>query len=79
MKVYPVLAFEQADGAVMLPDFVADPSAKYVLVFGNEVDGVSPQVLSKCDSILEIPQCGMKKSLNVAVAGGVVIWKFANL
>ncbi len=75
---YTVLAVEQAEGSVMLHDFAPDPSANYALVFGNEVDGVSSEVLATCSCTVEIPQSGMKKSLNVAVAGGVVLWHFHN-
>lgn len=73
---YGIVAVEQVDGAVMLHDFEAATDGKYALVFGNEVDGVSAEVLAECDRAVEIPQSGMKKSLNVAVAGGIVIWEF---
>jgi tRNA G18 (ribose-2'-O)-methylase SpoU len=42
------------------------------LVVGNEVSGVSEEALSSCDFALELPQFGVKHSLNVAVAIGVV-------
>lgn len=72
-----VIAVEQAVGAVALDDF--DPRSfgeRYALVFGNEVDGVSQEAVDLCDYAIEIPQAGTKHSLNVAVAGGVVLWKF---
>ena len=47
---------------------------KLVLIFGNEVKGISPAVLKKADKILEIPMRGRKESLNVAVAFGIVIF-----
>ncbi len=74
---YKTVAVEQVEGAVMLQDFEAADDGKYALVFGNEVDGVSAEVLAECTLAVEIPQAGMKKSLNVAVAGGIVIWEFA--
>lgn len=46
------------------------------LVFGNEVNGVSQGVLAECLACVEIPQSGMKRSLNVSVAAGVVLWEF---
>jgi tRNA G18 (ribose-2'-O)-methylase SpoU len=73
---YTVLAVEQAAGSVMLQDFVVEAGVRYALVFGNEVEGVSPRVLSECSGVIEIPQVGSKKSLNVAVAGGVALWHF---
>ncbi len=74
---YEAVAVEQVEGAVMLQDFEVKDNGKYALVFGNEVDGVSAEVLAECSRAVEIPQAGMKKSLNVAVAGGVVLWALA--
>jgi len=45
-----------------------------VYMFGNEVKGLSPQILKKCDIIVEIPMHGKKESLNVAVAVGVTLF-----
>lgn len=45
-----------------------------LFVLGNEVRGISPQVLASCDDIVEIPMHGMKESLNVSVAAGVVLF-----
>lgn len=50
------------------------PSRKYALIFGNEVDGVSQEVVDASDFSLEIPQFGMKHSLNISVSAGVVLW-----
>jgi tRNA G18 (ribose-2'-O)-methylase SpoU len=71
---YTALAVEQAENAVSLQDFTVDPAAKYALVFGNEVKGVSQEVVSACDTVVEIPQYGTKHSLNVSVSAGVVVW-----
>ncbi len=49
---------------------------KYALIFGNEVDGVSQEAVDESDFSLEIPQFGMKHSLNISVAAGVVLWHF---
>ncbi len=75
---YEAVAVEQVEGAVMLGDFRPDPVKKYALVFGNEVGGVAQQVVDLCGAAIEIPQAGTKHSLNVAVAGGVVLWHFFN-
>ena len=48
------------------------------MIFGNEVDGVSQEVVDASDMSLEIPQFGTKHSLNVSVAVGVVLWHFTN-
>ena len=46
------------------------------IVLGNEVFGVDDEVLALCDGAIEIPQNGTKHSLNVSIAGGIVIWEF---
>lgn len=73
---YRLLAIEQVEGAVMLDELQVDGSAKYALIFGNEVAGVEQSVVDLCDGAIEIPQIGTKHSLNVSVAGGVVLWPF---
>lgn len=73
---YTVIAVEQTEHSVKLDAFAADQakSARYALVFGNEVDGVQQAVVDACDFSLEIPQKGTKHSLNVSVSIGVVLW-----
>jgi tRNA G18 (ribose-2'-O)-methylase SpoU len=48
---------------------------KTVLIVGNEVGGIEPEVLNLCDQIIEIPMHGEKESLNVSVATGVAVFK----
>lgn len=67
---------EQAVDSVMLDEFVPEPGRKYALVFGNEVDGVSQEVVDASDGVLEIPQYGTKHSLNISVTAGIVLWHF---
>lgn len=73
---YTIVSVEQTVHSVSLEKF--DPStastAKYAFIFGNEVDGVSQDVVDASDLSLEIPQFGTKHSLNVSVAVGVVLW-----
>lgn len=73
---YTALAIEQVEGAVMLDKLEVDPAKKYALVFGNEVEGVDQAVVDMCDGAIEIPQVGTKHSVNVSVAGGIVMWEF---
>ncbi|WP_282142664.1 RNA methyltransferase [Cellulophaga baltica] len=68
------LAIEQAENAVFLNDFQVSKDQKYALIFGNEVKGVSQEVVSSSDAVIEIPQYGTKHSLNISVSVGVVIW-----
>lgn len=73
---YRILAVEQVEGAAMLDAFRAERGVKYALVFGNEVAGVGQQAVDLCDGAIEIPQAGVKHSLNVSVSAGVVLWEF---
>ena len=73
---YQVWAVEQAQGSTPLQDLRRRPEARYALVFGNEVRGVSEAVMALVDGAIEVPQFGTKHSLNVAVCIGVVAWEF---
>ncbi len=73
-KDFKIVSIEQAERATMLNDFIPAAGEKYAVVFGNEVDGVEQEVVSGSDMVIEIPQYGMKHSLNIAVSVGVVIW-----
>jgi 23S rRNA (guanosine2251-2'-O)-methyltransferase len=76
-KGYKVISIEQADKSIMLNQFKIDFSEnKYALIFGNEVEGVSEDVVAISDYCIEIPQFGTKHSLNIAVSAGMVIWEF---
>ena len=77
---YKVFAIEQTEGSVSLekfkelnPELALFPLA---FVFGNEVDGVDENVIAICDGVIEIPQWGMKHSLNISVAAAIVLWEF---
>ena len=72
---YTVICAEQTEHAVQLQRFRRDPSKRYAVVFGNEVDGVRQDVVDAADLCLEIPQSGTKHSLNVSVSAGVVLWQ----
>ena len=69
-----IVSVEQAENSVMLNDFRVDSMKTIALVFGNEVKGVSQEVVSASDTVLEIPQFGTKHSLNISVSAGVVVW-----
>ncbi|MDO5979500.1 RNA methyltransferase [Flavivirga spongiicola] len=69
-----VCAIEQAEHATMLNDFKPEADTTYALVFGNEVKGVTQDVVSTSDVVIEIPQFGTKHSLNISVSCGVVVW-----
>ncbi len=73
---YEVLGIEQTSDSVMISDYEVVKEKKYALVLGNEVEGISDEILPHCDAFLEIPQHGTKHSLNVSVCAGVVMWEF---
>ena len=73
---YRIVSVEQTVGSVMLDSFAPQKGEKYALVFGNEVAGVSQDVVDASDFSLEIPQYGTKHSLNVSVSVGVILWHF---
>src|SRR5690606_1624577 len=73
---YRVVAVEQAAGSCALHQFAPATTEKYALVFGNEVHGVSDDVMAMVDNCIEIPQSGTKHSLNIAVSVGIVLWEF---
>jgi 23S rRNA (guanosine2251-2'-O)-methyltransferase len=72
---YQIVGVEQVGGSIALQDFKLTAGKKMVLIFGNEVEGVSEELLTYCDDCIEIPQYGMKHSLNVSVAAGMVLWE----
>jgi len=72
---FNVYAAEQAEGSFKLNAIGFDPDEKIAVVFGNEVTGVEQSTIALCDGCLEIPQLGMKHSLNIATAAGVVLWE----
>lgn len=71
-----VFAVEQAKNSSFLEDFDVRTEEKYAVVFGNEVSGVSQELIDLCDGCIEIRQGGTKHSLNIAVSAGIVLWEF---
>lgn len=72
---FNVYAAEQAEGSYKLNAIGFEPEEKIAVVLGNEVTGVEQSTIALCDGCLEIPQLGMKHSLNIATAAGVVLWE----
>lgn len=73
---YQIVAIEQAENSVSLLDFNPDKEKKYAFFFGNEVNGVSDEVMQHIDTCLEIPQFGTKHSFNIVISTGIVLWDF---
>lgn len=72
---FTIYAVEQAENAISLQHASLIKSPKIAVVFGNEVEGVSNETLKLCEGCIEIPQFGMKHSLNISVAAGIVLWE----
>jgi tRNA G18 (ribose-2'-O)-methylase SpoU len=70
---YKTYAIEQVENSISLEK--TSFTDKIALVFGNEVSGIEQSTISLCDGCIEIPQLGMKHSLNIATAVGVVLWE----
>ena len=70
---YEVAAIETSVHAVDLFDW--SPRWPVCLIFGHEVEGVRPELSALCDTHVRIPMLGAKHSLNVATAGGVLIYE----
>jgi 23S rRNA (guanosine2251-2'-O)-methyltransferase len=73
---YQIIAIEQAEDSTMLNEFIPLNNNKYALILGNEVNGVSDEVMQQIDTCIEIPQFGTKHSFNVVVSAGIVLWDF---
>lgn len=72
---YVLLGLEQAENGVMLHQY--NPTDQPIcLLLGNEVTGISEELIPHLDGVVEIPQFGVKHSLNVSVASGVALYSF---
>ena len=78
-KGYELIAIEQTTNSIPLnelrPSPIPHPPSHNALIFGNEINGVSQEVLDICDLAIEIPQLGTKHSFNVSVTAGIVLWE----
>ena len=72
---YKVYAVEQVVNSHALQRMEFKKDDKIAVIFGNEVTGVEQETILQCDACIEIPQLGMKHSLNIATAAGVVLWE----
>jgi tRNA G18 (ribose-2'-O)-methylase SpoU len=70
---FSISVIEQADNSLNLYEY--RPAGPLALVLGNEVDGVSPDIIASADVVLELPMLGGKESLNVSVAAGIAMYQ----
>ena len=73
-----VYAIEQTENAILLNNFIVESNNEYAFILGNEINGVSQDLIDLCDGVIEIPQFGTKHSLNIAVCSGIITWDFYN-
>lgn len=69
---YRIVALEQAFNSIPMSSYV--PPEKIVLLLGEEVEGITPELLAECEDIIEIPMFGEKESFNVSVAAGIALY-----
>jgi len=73
---FQIVAAEQTWNSISLDD-IKCTNEPLALIVGNEVDGVNQELIELCDWVVEIPQFGTKHSLNVSVAGGILLYEFS--
>lgn len=73
-----IVGVELADEAIRLADLPA-ANRRTIMVLGHEATGIPPEALDLLDCAVEIPMIGTGHSLNVAVAGSLVLYKLAGL
>lgn len=73
-----ICVLEQTLNSTMLQDFRCGVGERYLLVVGNEVNGVDQRIVDIADHVLEIPQGGVKHSLNVSVSAGIALWQMVS-
>ncbi|WP_027001556.1 RNA methyltransferase [Hugenholtzia roseola] len=78
LEGYQIIAIEQTNQSEALQNFFPQATQKIAYLFGNEVFGLSEEVLPFVDKAIEIPQFGTKHSLNVSVSIGIVLWDYVS-
>lgn len=72
---YRIVGLEQSEKSILMPTYTAPD--KIVLILGEEVHGIPPELLSQCQDIIEIPMKGKKESFNVSVAAGIALYQLS--
>jgi len=73
---YIVISVEQVENSTSLENFQPDRTKNYAFVFGNEIHGVSLEVINETDFCIEIPQFGTKHSFNISSSAGIILWHY---
>ena len=69
---YQIVLLEQIEKSVSYDEFI--PKGPVCLVIGNEISGINDEIVALCDSAVEIEMAGIKNSLNVSVAFGIIAY-----
>jgi tRNA G18 (ribose-2'-O)-methylase SpoU len=69
-----IVSVEQHERSINYTAFKSDKDVAFI--FGEETKGIPEEVLTLCESIVEIPMKGQKESLNVSVTAGVILFRF---
>lgn len=70
---YRIVGLEQNSKSINLKDYKTPD--KIALLIGEEVHGISDNLIAKCDDLIEIPMVGKKESFNVSVATGIALFE----
>ncbi len=73
---WKICTLEQTHNSTPLAEFIPSKDEKYVLIVGNEVEGVDQRLVDISDVVIEIPQYGVKHSLNVSSSASIALWQF---
>ncbi|MEE9429957.1 MAG: RNA methyltransferase [Melioribacteraceae bacterium] len=77
-KGYTICALEQTDDNISYSE-IKKNNLPLCLIVGNEISGVTQELIDLCDVAVEIPQFGIKQSLNVAVAYGIAVFELRKI
>lgn len=77
-KGYRLIALEQDPLATPINQLIIPESQSNILILGNEVSGVDPDILHRCDYIVNIPMRGKNRSFNVGVAFAIAAYELMN-
>lgn len=70
---YHLIGLEQSERSILIQEYSTVPQ-KVALLLGEEVEGIAPELLAECETVLEIPMVGKKESFNVSVATGIALY-----
>lgn len=73
-----LIAVEQCENSISPEIFIPKSENHIALIFGNEVEGVSDELITASEFVIEIPQSGSKHSLNISVCAGIIFWEMFN-